>query len=131
MIPPLVKSLRKHNQDPVAGTAELLLSFTAAFEHVPTHRRLQLFTSLIHTLGEDEFLFALLSMLADKYPGNENVDAFIVELTMQYGPITQLTVGSQLHIVILQGSTDRDRLPIRSSISRWMFWRPLGFYPKY
>ncbi|KAI9789549.1 MAG: snoRNA-binding rRNA-processing protein utp10 [Peltula sp. TS41687] len=96
VIPPLVKSLKKRNQDPVVGTAELLLSFTAAFKHVPAHRQLQLFTSLLHTLGEDEFLFALLSMLADKYPGNDNVEAFVVELSGQYSPLTQLKTFSKI-----------------------------------
>lgn len=97
VIPPLVKSLRKRNQDPVTGTADLLLSFTAAFKHVPTHRRLQLFMSLIQTLGENEFLFALLSMLADKYRENSVVEAFAIDLAGQYGLQTQLTVGVRPH----------------------------------
>ena len=94
VVPPLVGSLRRQDQDPVAGTAELLLSFVAAFEHVPPHRRLKLYVSLIRTLGEDDFLFALLAMLADKYDQDVKVQEFIAELAAQSSPETQLTVSN-------------------------------------
>lgn len=93
VIPPLVQSLKKRNQDPVAGTAELLLSFTAALEHIPARRRLHLFTSLVHTLGEEDFLFAVLCMLADKQEGNDDARAFAVQLAAHYEPYLQLIVS--------------------------------------
>lgn len=94
-MPPLVASLRKQKKDPVTGTAELLLSFVAAFEHIPTPRRLRLFKSLIQTLGEEDFLFALLAMLTDKYPDDTTIKAFTIELAAQFGPETQLTVSEE------------------------------------
>ncbi|KAI9818592.1 MAG: snoRNA-binding rRNA-processing protein utp10 [Thelocarpon impressellum] len=93
VIPPLVGSLRKQNQDPVAGTAELLLSFVAAYEHIPSHRRLELFTSLVRTLGEQDFLFALLAMLADRYANDAEVQVFTATLTAQFSPETLLSTA--------------------------------------
>ena len=45
----------------------LLLSFVAAFLHVPRHRRIRLFSSLIMTLGTETSLCKLLMLLGLKY----------------------------------------------------------------
>jgi U3 small nucleolar RNA-associated protein 10 len=90
VIPPLILSLRKEKGDPVTGAAELLLSFVAAYEHVPTHRRKGLFVSLVQTLGADDFLFALLAMLVDKYGPTEGISIFAVDLSNSFGVETQL-----------------------------------------
>ena len=87
-----MESFRRNKQDPVAGTADLLWSLTAAFEHVPSHRRLRLYTSLARTLGEPEFLFALLIMLADRYGGRDDAEQFAADLAGQYEPVVQLMV---------------------------------------
>ncbi|ORY59070.1 U3 small nucleolar RNA-associated protein 10 [Pseudomassariella vexata] len=67
VVPPLIASLRKGKRSPVAGASEILLSFVTAFEHIPSHRRLGLFVSLVKTAGAEDFLFALLAMLVNKY----------------------------------------------------------------
>ena len=90
VIPPLILSLRNEKGSPVTGAAELLLSFVAAYEHVPPHRRKGLFISLVQTLGADEFLFALLAMLVDKYGPTENVKAFAVEVSNSFSVEIQL-----------------------------------------
>ncbi|TKX19604.1 BP28CT (NUC211) domain-containing protein [Elsinoe australis] len=90
VIPPLVSSLRKKNQDLVTGAAELLLSFIAAFEHMPMHRRLQLFKQLITALGPDESLSAVIAMLFEKYPSDLRVPGFCAELAGQFTPTTQI-----------------------------------------
>jgi U3 small nucleolar RNA-associated protein 10 len=90
VIPPLISSLRKEKGNPVTGVAELLLSFVAAYEHVPPHRRKGLFTSLVQTLGADDFLFALLAMLVDKYGPTENIKAFAVEVSSSFSVELQL-----------------------------------------
>jgi U3 small nucleolar RNA-associated protein 10 len=93
VIPPLIASLRKEKGSPVTGAAELLLSFVAAYEHVPAHRRKGLFSSLVRTLGPEDFLFALLAMLADKYGVTDDIKAFAVDLSGAF------TVGIQLQTV--------------------------------
>jgi U3 small nucleolar RNA-associated protein 10 len=84
VIPPLISSLRKEKGNPVTGAAELLLSFVAAYEHIPLHRRRGLFTSLVQTLGAEDFLFALLAMLVDKYGVTESIQSFAVELSSSF-----------------------------------------------
>ena len=96
VIPPLVEALRKQKSGPLAGTSELLLSFVAAFEHIPNHRRSGLFSSLIDKLGAEEFLFALLILLLDRYADSREIKQFIQEFTSQYSPLIQLKVGPSL-----------------------------------
>jgi U3 small nucleolar RNA-associated protein 10 len=90
VIPPLITSLRKEKGNPVKGAAELLLSFVAAYEHVPPQRRKGLFTSLIQTLGPEDFLFALLAMLVDKYGATESISTFATELSDSFSVEIQL-----------------------------------------
>lgn len=90
VIPPLISSLRKEKGNPVTGAAELLLSFVAAYEHVPPHRRKGLFTSLVQTLGAEDFLFALLAMLVDKYGPSEGIKAFAADVAGSFSVEIQL-----------------------------------------
>lgn len=90
VIPPLIQSLRKEKGSPVTGAAELLLSFVAAYEHVPMHRRKGLYASLVQTLGPEEFMFALLAMLVDKYGANDKIKAFAADLSGSFSVEVQL-----------------------------------------
>ncbi|KAL2357106.1 hypothetical protein BJ546DRAFT_947431 [Cryomyces antarcticus] len=106
VIPPLVESLRRKNQDVVAGAAELLLSFTTSFEHIPPHRRLRLFSHLVTTLGPEESLFAVMAMLVERYHSTEKlvgspVGYFIADLMALFEPHTNLTAASKFVDVII------------------------------
>lgn len=90
VVPPLIRSLRSQNRDVFSGTSELLLSFTAAFEHIPSHRRLRLFRALVSKLGPDDFLFAVLAMLANRYGLSKDVLSLTTSLTTEFGPELQL-----------------------------------------
>ncbi|KAF4637911.1 hypothetical protein G7Y89_g179 [Cudoniella acicularis] len=90
VIPPLIYSLRKGKTELVTGAAELLLSFVAAYEHVPSHRRKGLFASLVRTLGAEDFLFAILAMLVDKYSATESTKSFAVDLCGSFSVEIQL-----------------------------------------
>ncbi len=92
VIPRLMESLRKRSKDSLAGVSELLLSFAAAFEHVPARKRLGLFQSLMDMIGADEYLFALLILLEDKFPRNNRVLQFSVDLLDCYAAQTQFEV---------------------------------------
>ncbi|KAI8974658.1 hypothetical protein BDB01DRAFT_853710 [Pilobolus umbonatus] len=76
ILPPLVVSSRKTTQeDTVALVLEvkpIIKVFVDALFHIPKHRRLRLFTVLIHTLGEDEFLSAIVSLLIEKFTDKLN-----------------------------------------------------------
>ena len=92
VIPPLIASLQNQKGGPLAGASELLLSFVAAFEHVPIHRRIGLYSSLTDKLGPNDFLFALLAMILDRYAEDKNVGDFVRHLAGQYSALTQLKV---------------------------------------
>ncbi|KAK4545328.1 hypothetical protein LTR36_003508 [Oleoguttula mirabilis] len=90
IVPPLAASLKKRGKDLVSGAAELLLSFTAAFEHIPLHRRAGLFQHLVQTLGPEESLFAVVAMLVERYPTDTRVQPFIRDLMNSFPVSVQL-----------------------------------------
>ncbi|CUS10614.1 unnamed protein product [Tuber aestivum] len=67
IIPPLVRSLQSQEGNQLVGTAELVNTFVASYSHIPSHRRVRLFVALINTLGPEEFLFAVIAKLGEKY----------------------------------------------------------------
>ncbi|KAL1960057.1 hypothetical protein VTO42DRAFT_229 [Malbranchea cinnamomea] len=112
VVPPLIHSLRKQKRDVVSSTSELLLSFTAAFEHIPSYRRLRLFETLITKLGTADFLFAVFAMLANKYPMNKDVMTLMTSLASSANAETQLTTYARyLNLV-------RDTLQPKPNLSR-------------
>ena len=92
VIPRLVQSLHKRKDGPLAGVSELLLSFVAAYEHIPPQRRLDLFVSLANKVGLGDYLFALIAVLLDKYPSDRSVVQFTTDLTSRYSVETRLQV---------------------------------------
>ncbi|KAJ5769817.1 uncharacterized protein N7511_001868 [Penicillium nucicola] len=95
VVPALIQSLRSQKRDVVSGTSELLLSFTAAFEHIPSHRRLRLFHALITKLGTQDFLFAVLAMLANRYSIDKDVLTLMTGLVSDASPVVELTTYSK------------------------------------
>lgn len=95
IIPPLAASLKKRGRDLITGSAELLLSFTAAFEHIPLHRRSGLFHNLVQTLGPEESLFAIMAMLVERYPEDTSVLPFISDLMSHFPSTTELNAIKQ------------------------------------
>ena len=92
VIPRLVQSLHQRRDGALAGVSELLLSFVAAYEHVPIQRRLDLFISLTNKVGPRDYLFALIAILLDKYPNDRSVMRFTIDLTGRYSVETRLQV---------------------------------------
>lgn len=90
VIPPLIESLRQGQKSPVAGASDILVSFTTAYEHIPAHRRQGLFVALVETLGPQDFLHALISMLVDRYGPSDALLQFVVELLNHFSIDTQL-----------------------------------------
>ncbi|PYH46923.1 snoRNA-binding rRNA-processing protein UTP10 [Aspergillus saccharolyticus JOP 1030-1] len=101
VVPALIQSLRNQKRDVVSGTSELLLSFTAAFEHIPAHRRLRLFHALVTKLGMLDFLFAVLAMLANRYAMDKDVLVLMTGLASDASaPIELETYSKFLDLVI-------------------------------
>ncbi|RAL07400.1 snoRNA-binding rRNA-processing protein UTP10 [Aspergillus homomorphus CBS 101889] len=101
VVPALIQSLRNQKRDVVSGTSELLLSFTAAFEHIPAHRRLRLFHALVTKLGALDFLFAVLAMLANRYAMDKDVLVLMTGLVSDASaPVELETYSKFLDLVI-------------------------------
>lgn len=98
VIPPLVQSLRQAKSDAVTNLSELFLSFVVAYKDIPTERRYGLFISLMDKVGPNDFLFALLVLFVDKYPGRQKVYDFAAELVAHQNVSTQLIVSVDDHL---------------------------------
>ncbi|KAL5627657.1 hypothetical protein BROUX41_003810 [Berkeleyomyces rouxiae] len=96
VVPPLLDSFRRGKRNPVSSAAELLLSFTASYSHVPAHRRQRLFATLVETLGAQEFLFAVVAMLVQKEDASSSILAFVGELARKYSVSVQLDTCTKL-----------------------------------
>ncbi|KAI9261063.1 hypothetical protein BY458DRAFT_557445 [Sporodiniella umbellata] len=103
ILPPLVVSSRKSNNDDenalVLEVRPIIKVFVDALFHIPKHRRLRLFTILISTLGEEEFLFAIISLLMEKFTERlskgarndaESLTEFSLVICESFGPKTQM-----------------------------------------
>lgn len=110
IVPALATSLKKKGKDLVTGAAELLLSFTAAFEHIPLHRRLGLFRHLVDTLGADETLFAVIAMLVERYSYDGPIPAFVGELVNYFPTTTALQTGTQYLDLIFDALKPKSKL---------------------
>ncbi|KAK9247957.1 hypothetical protein V1506DRAFT_580237 [Lipomyces tetrasporus] len=66
VIPALAQSTNRGDGVPF-GTVELLLSFVNAFPHIPYHRRVKLFTTLVKTLGPHDSLYLVLRLLGKRH----------------------------------------------------------------
>ena len=103
IVPPLAASLKKRGKDLVTGASELLLSFTAAFEHIPLHRRAGVFEHLAETLGPDDTLFAIVAMLVERYPNDSRLPAFIADLVNSFPAVTALRAAGQYINLVFDG----------------------------
>jgi U3 small nucleolar RNA-associated protein 10 len=90
VVPQLAASLRSKHTNFLTGVSDLLLSFTAAFEHIPLHRRLKLFSELARTLGPQDSLSAIIALLADRYHNGKTQRRFSTELLLVFDPVHTL-----------------------------------------
>ncbi|KAL3232571.1 U3 small nucleolar RNA-associated protein 10 [Nakaseomyces bracarensis] len=64
----IIPALLKANKENLSDEIEfLVISFTTALQHIPKHRRLRLFTTLIRALGPENSLGALLYLISQQY----------------------------------------------------------------
>jgi U3 small nucleolar RNA-associated protein 10 len=111
VVPPLIASLRQGKKNPIAGASEILVSFTTAYEHIPSHRRKNLFSALVETLGPAEFLYALIGMLVDRYGPSDALLHFILDL------LNGFTVEVQLETLVKLLDLTSDLLKPKPEIS--------------
>jgi U3 small nucleolar RNA-associated protein 10 len=94
VIPPLIATFKKTKKNVVASASGLLSSFIVAYEHIPTHRKHDLFVMLLESLGPTDFLFAMVAMFADKYGPGDRTTSFLSDI------VGAFPVGVQLDSLV-------------------------------
>ncbi|KAG0355784.1 HEAT repeat-containing protein 1 [Gamsiella multidivaricata] len=102
IIPPLVAAHRRQSvesQSLVMQVRPIIKVFIDALFHIPKHRRLRLFSVLISTLGEGDFLHAVICMTIEKYTERaskghqteaDSLSEFALALSNQFSAIVQM-----------------------------------------
>ncbi|KAF2103712.1 hypothetical protein NA57DRAFT_30322 [Rhizodiscina lignyota] len=101
IVPPLAESRRREKKDVIIALSSILLSFTAAFEHVPPHRRLPLFEHLVKTLGPADCLFAVVAMLVDRYPTDTAANRTVGDLMRIFGAQVELQTFDKIFRLLI------------------------------
>lgn len=101
VVPALIAAGDKHEEIETA-----LLSFVAAFPHIPRHRRTKLFGKLVDVLGPEQSLYKLLLLLGQRYADSvssrRQSDAkSVVQFTIPF--IRMFDAELQLHALIESG----------------------------
>ena len=92
VIPVVVAAVRaKPSGGMIEPLADLLSSFTAAYEHMPTSRSPGLFHRLVARLGSEQYLYAIIAMLSLRFTDNSTADAFCSQLLLGFD------ISSQCH----------------------------------
>ncbi|CAK9436754.1 uncharacterized protein LODBEIA_P12760 [Lodderomyces beijingensis] len=64
----VIPALAKSASGPISSKIEFLLaSFTAAFQHIPSHRRVKLYVALTQTLKPSESMYIVIYLLGQQY----------------------------------------------------------------
>ena len=92
VIPSLMRSLHERKEHAIIGVSELLLSFVAAYKDIPSQRRQDLFDFLTEKIDAKDYLYALMLLFVDKYPGRKTILDFVT------GLVARQVVGTQLSV---------------------------------
>ncbi|KAF8933369.1 HEAT repeat-containing protein 1 [Dissophora ornata] len=102
IIPPLVAAHRRQSaesQSLVLQVRSIIKVFVDALFHIPKHRRLRLFSVLITTLGEEDFLHAVTCLIIEKYTERagkghqteaDSLSEFALALSNQFSAVVQM-----------------------------------------
>jgi len=96
IVPALASSLKREKRTAtrLRKVADLLLSFVAAWEHIPLHRRLGLFEMLIRSIGADDCLGYATCMLVERYR-SKAVTQFVIDLAYIFESSTIVAATNQ------------------------------------
>lgn len=113
IIPPLVVAHRRQSDETkslVFQVRPIIKVFVDALFHIPKHRRLRLFSILISTLGEDDFLYAIMCLVIEKLTERatkghqteaDSLNDFALALSNQFSAVVQMKSLISLMDVIL------------------------------
>lgn len=106
IIPSLAASLRGNSSNQVltSNVCELLLSFVAAWEHIPRHRRLSLYRLLVESVGPQDCLGPTVAMLLERCSGAHETEVYasVKELIAAFDVEVGLSATKQILDLIKQ-----------------------------
>ncbi|KAK5664222.1 hypothetical protein OQA88_438 [Cercophora sp. LCS_1] len=114
VIPPLIENFRKTRRNLIASTSELLSSFVIAYEHIPSHRKQDLFVSLVENLGPEDFLFAVLAMFVDKYGTTDSMISFTTNILGSFA--VEIQLQTLIKLLDLVGDVFKPKPALSSSL---------------
>ena len=91
LVPKYVQSLDRGKISLHSRVVELLLNFVAAFEHVPEQQRMDIYTSLLDSIGSTPCLHLFIAILLNKFPRGRRIIRFAVDFCKQYSIQIRLT----------------------------------------
>ncbi|KAF9921975.1 HEAT repeat-containing protein 1 [Linnemannia zychae] len=112
IIPPMVAAHRRQSEADQSlefQVRPIIKVFVDALFHIPKHRRLRLFSILISTLGEEDFLHVAICMMVEKYVERsgkghqteaDSLNEFALALTNQFSAVVQMKAVIALMDVI-------------------------------
>ncbi|KAF9915291.1 HEAT repeat-containing protein 1 [Lobosporangium transversale] len=132
IIPPLVAAHRHQSSSTTGSESQNLIMqvrpiikvFVDAMFHIPKHRRLRLFSVLISTLGEDEFLYAVICMIIGKHTERaskghqteaDSLSDFALALSNQFSAVVQMKSVSTLLDMLQALPNEKDVSPEESN----------------
>jgi hypothetical protein len=106
ILPALVASSRSRKQSEASLVLEvkpILKVFVDALAHIPEHRQIHLFTTLVDTLGDQEFLYAIISLVLERYLDRSNKGSSEAESVKEFSLTIshEFSAQTQLHSLIL------------------------------
>ncbi|GAA6009387.1 snoRNA-binding rRNA-processing protein UTP10 [Rhodotorula paludigena] len=99
IVPALVKAMQRTaggREGLLSELKDLLRAFTDAAAHVPRHRRINLFTRLVETLGAKDFLSAVAMLLVDKAGKSSDAGSLPLSLVEHFSVEVQLAACNQV-----------------------------------
>ncbi|KAJ2004508.1 snoRNA-binding rRNA-processing protein utp10 [Coemansia thaxteri] len=103
---------------PAGGAGAVLRVFVDSLSHVPRHRRVALFATLVATLGADASLPEAVAQLLEKSAARDDVEAFALTLTHEFAAAQQIGAAAALVRNQISGGQIGRQLPAALGFAR-------------
>lgn len=98
IVPALLENLRRGRniQSYQSSVAIMLASFTAAYDHIPLHRRVAFYQKLLNCINADDFGYMLVALVSHQQRKHQALTKFVQDLMASSRASTQLKIYRQL-----------------------------------
>lgn len=98
IVPALMENLRRGRnvQHYQSSVTTMLASFTAAYDHIPLHRRVGLYQKLLSCINADDFGYMLVALVSHQQRKDQGLTKLVHDLMAASAASTQLKIYRQL-----------------------------------